>query len=269
MAIGEEQAALCCDPELKRGAIKKLLMWAYCRGYGHPDLHTHIRWRALKPILSDGSFRGRPTVLEIGCSSGVMSFAVARQHRNVSIIAVDADEAAIRTAEKARSQNDVSNIDFRVLRVPGLESFADGTFDVVLLIDVIEHVVEDTILMKEIGRILKPGGKVIVSAPTPNYPRVFGRRFHELVGHMRDGYWKGNLQAVLSNAGFNEMQCKPYTYPPSAVACFVFYRWFINMQSLASFFSPLLNLFSWLDFVWPVRKERLACSLAMVAIKQG
>ncbi|HUZ47382.1 MAG TPA: methyltransferase domain-containing protein [Terriglobia bacterium] len=268
MAIGEEQAAVYCDSGLNRGALKKLLKRVYCRTYGHSDLHTHIRWRALETLLSASWFGVGSSVLEVGCSTGVISFEVARRYRDTKILAVDADQEAIEIADKAKSLNRVTNVEFRVLRVPGLEKFANDTFDVVLLIDVIEHVNEDGILMKEIARVLKPGGMVVISTPTPNYPRVFGRKFHEMIGHVREGYWRRDLEAVLRNAGFGAVRCKPYTYPFSALVCFVFYRGISGLRPLPMLFSPLMNLFSFCDLAWPLRSDRFACSLAMAAVKQ-
>lgn len=200
-----------CDSSLKRGALKKLLKRAYYHTYGNSDLYTHIRWRALKTLLSADWFGGDPSVLEVGCSAGIISFEVARRYPHARILVVDAESEVIEIANKAKSLSQVPNIEFRVLRVPGLESFANETFEVVLLIDVIEHVIEDTLLMKEIGRVLKPRGAVVISVPTPNCPRVFGRRFHELIGHVKEGYWQRDLEAALYNAGLAAVRCKPYT----------------------------------------------------------
>jgi ubiquinone/menaquinone biosynthesis C-methylase UbiE len=49
--------------------------------------------------------------------------------------------------------------------IPPLHGIADNTFDYVVTFQVIEHIQEDNLFIKEIYRVLKPGGQVIVTTP--------------------------------------------------------------------------------------------------------
>ena len=65
-----------------------------------------------------------------------------------------------------------ANVEFREAKVPPLP-FADGEFDCVVSFQVIEHIEEDIACVREVARVLRPGGKFVVS--TPNAPMSLTR----------------------------------------------------------------------------------------------
>ncbi len=100
-------------------------------------------------------------VLEIGTGTGY----------GIQVVAPHADRFV--TIDKHRPANlpelerQASNIEFREATVPPLP-FNDGTFDFVISFQVIEHIKQDTEFVREVHRVLRPGGKFIVT--TPNAP---------------------------------------------------------------------------------------------------
>ena len=90
-----------------------------------------------------------------------------------------------------------SNVEFRTAKVPPLP-FADGEFDYVVSFQVIEHIVRDREFVAEVMRVLKRGGKFIVS--TPNRPMSLTRN----PWHVRE-YRAEELKALLS--GFESVEC--------------------------------------------------------------
>lgn len=70
--------------------------------------------------------------------------------------------------------------------------FSDAEFDFVFCTEVLEHVVNDARAFQEIGRVLRPGGLVLISTPTP--PSPFDP------AHVREGYTLDELQERLANA---------------------------------------------------------------------
>lgn len=93
-------------------------------------------------------------VLEIGTGSGY----------GVEVIAPHADHFVTLDKHRTEQLELPSNAEFCSAKVPPLP-FADGSFDCVISFQVIEHIRDDRGLVAEVARVLKPGGRFIVSTP--------------------------------------------------------------------------------------------------------
>lgn len=98
------------------------------------------------------------TVLEIGSGEGygIMELAPKAEH----YVAVDKYETLI--SEELKEKN---NITFIQLEVPPLKDIQDESIDFVVSFQVIEHITNDKLFLQEIHRVLKPGGKAILTTP--------------------------------------------------------------------------------------------------------
>lgn len=92
--------------------------------------------------------------------------------------------------------------------------FSDSSFDVVICLDVLEHVAEDGLVASEIHRVLKPGGKFLVSVPED--PNLWSA--HDVaVNHVRR-YSKSDLIEVIEASGLRfEKVCSTLVYLRPAV----------------------------------------------------
>jgi len=77
--------------------------------------------------------------------------------------------------------------------------FADNRFDCVVSIDVLEHLADDQAFLRELRRVLQPGGKAIVTVPNGD-PGLLANRIKwrlgmtpEIYGHTRAGYTAGRI----------------------------------------------------------------------------
>ena len=98
------------------------------------------------------------TVLEVGSGEGygIMELAPKADH----YIAVDKYHTEI--SDELKKEN---NITFIQAEVPPLQGIEDNSVDFVVTLQVIEHIKDDEMFLQEIHRVLKPGGKVILTTP--------------------------------------------------------------------------------------------------------
>lgn len=109
-------------------------------------------------------------VLDLGCSQGIASIIIGREGLPVS--GVDHEISRLIQARHDLAQED-SWVAGRVLflAAEGRDlPFADGTFQTVLLGEVLEHLVLPHLLLDEVVRVLAPGGRLVVTTPVGYHP---------------------------------------------------------------------------------------------------
>lgn len=113
--------------------------------------------------LIDGiDFAGK-SVLDIGSGSGGVDCLLAETFKAGHITGIDVEDTVIATARKrARTRGLADRIDF-VKVAPGSFPFPDAGFDIVFSKDSIIHIPDKHALMREVWRVLKPGGQFVAS----------------------------------------------------------------------------------------------------------
>lgn len=109
--------------------------------------------------------------LDLGCGTG-NSYAAELRRRGVSYVGVDISPQAVETA---RGQG----INAQVITDAAELPFADDSFDLVICVEVFEHLFAPHHAAREIRRVLRPGGRLVASTPNVAYWRL---RANMLVG---------------------------------------------------------------------------------------
>ncbi|RLB12755.1 MAG: hypothetical protein DRG82_16705 [Deltaproteobacteria bacterium] len=109
------------------------------------------------------------SVLDLGCHLAVYSHYLARKGHKV--VAADVDEQALEIARRM-----FSHPNLRIVKVEGSRlQFDDNSFHTVILLEVLEHSQDPRTLVREIHRVLKPGGFLVLSIPNAASYHTFAR----------------------------------------------------------------------------------------------
>lgn len=134
------------------------------------------------------SAAGTRRILDVGCGTGTMLTYLARFGNAEG---VDIDTEAIEYC-RARGLKQVSQSAADNL------PFADDTFDLVTALDVIEHIDDDLGVLREVRRVLRPGGRLLMTVPA--YRFLWGRQ-DEINLHKRR-YVAPDVRKRLQASGF-------------------------------------------------------------------
>jgi len=153
----------------------------------------HWWYRARREILANLIERriplpAEPRILEIGCGTG---HNVLMLKRFGEVDAIEIDEAA-REIATARLGKRVGSAP-----LPELTGVPDGSYDMVAILDVLEHVEADREALASMARKLKPGGRILLTVPA--HPWMWSA--HDVVNHHQRRYTKKTLSAVVAAAG--------------------------------------------------------------------
>lgn len=148
--------------------------------YSHPNfLINFLFWRRIYHVMRHVEKKGaREQILDFGCGSGVMLPFLAERAEIVHAVDVDL-EPLHRLKEHVSFAENVNFSDSHA----GIEK---NSLDLIVALDVLEHVDELEEILAELASLLKPGGEIIISGPTENIFYKIGRF---LAGSVYSGYY--------------------------------------------------------------------------------
>lgn len=160
-----------------------------------------LRW------LGEAVGQGRAaSVLDVGCAYGnllLMLNAYIGRRADVRMVGVDLDEGAFRYSQAfAERVPGYGNCSYRMADLSKRLPFDDASFDAINLGDVLEHMERPEEALRELIRIAKPGGIILISTPLKNsvFKRLAGFANRMVGGRLYKQYYRGK-DADLNAAG--------------------------------------------------------------------
>jgi SAM-dependent methyltransferase len=142
-------------------------------------------------------------ILDAGCGTGGLIRRMERAHPQWKWTGLDAEPLA---CELARSRCEAEIIQGSLLSLP----FPNSTFDAVVCADVLYHLDDDFAALREIHRVLRPGGTVVVNVPAHQWLHSY----HDVTVHGRRRYERSDLVERFSRTGFGVQTLTHWNFLP-------------------------------------------------------
>ena len=179
-------------------------------------------------------------MLDIGCGVGTVSLYFASL--GADVIGIDISKRAINIAQEAKKELGFKNINFS----PKSLRKGRGKYDLVLTLEVIEHIEDEEQFLNMISSHLNNGGLLCLSTPLKEnylYKLGFYKTFDKEVGHLRR-YTVAGIKNLLQNNGFTVLKWRRVEGPLRNLLFTTRLGFVIKFIR-----GPLIPIFHWLDWI--------------------
>jgi 2-polyprenyl-3-methyl-5-hydroxy-6-metoxy-1,4-benzoquinol methylase len=191
------------------------------------------------------------SLLDIGCAQGFFLFSASQAGYTTKGIEISQD-----AAEYARREFglDIEVKPFEELR------FAENHFDVVTLWQVLEHVPYPLMVLKEVNRILKPGGLLVVSTPNvEGIPaKILRKRWWDIKRLHINQFTTKTLMDILQNSDFKNISSVSYRgFVSLSILLTMMLKYIDAYEQLKALFNPDSILGKILNKIMVIYSSRL------------
>ena len=154
-------------------------------------------------------------ILDLGCGSGIISSELAKITYPGEVIGIDLSESMLKQACWLKDSQGITNLNFQLGDAYQLK-FPDNYFDFVYSRLLFQHLIEPVKVLKNIYRILKPGGMLYILDVDDRWftlypePKSFASLYQKLTSLQKsqggDPYIGRKLGSYVHQAGFNQVQ---------------------------------------------------------------
>lgn len=197
------------NPQPSDGELVKIYSADYFLGSESEEgrrAAQEIKRATAKGYLSEISrYRGGATgqLLEVGCGEG--DFLELAEGAGWDVTGIEYSSAACERARQRLKKSTVHCGELQQMSLP------EGRFDLCILSDVLEHVRSPLAFLREIHRVLKPGGTLFVATPSTDSwsARLLRQKWMEFKTEHMTYFDRQTLQTALFKSGFREVIVEP------------------------------------------------------------
>jgi len=234
----------------------------------------HVK-KALRKIVRQ--FPGEASVLDAGSGFGQYTWRMSRMNTLWNIKAIDINSEQINDCSSFFRKSGLSDrVNFQTEDLTALTD--SNRYNIILSVDVMEHIEEDILVFKNFYRSLKNNGILLISTPSDKGGSDVHNDDEEsfIDEHVRDGYSIKDITEKLSLAGFREINAG-YTYgKPGNISWRLSMKYPIKMLNISYLFFIILPFYYLIFFpvsiilnIFDLRlKHRTGTGLLVTARKQ-
>jgi SAM-dependent methyltransferase len=214
-------------------------------------------WHVKKEFKKWAKENNSAQILDAGSGFGQYSFFMAKKNKNYQITGLDVKTEQIEDCNNFFSKINLNNASFHYADLVKYREGADK-YDLVLSVDVMEHILEDVEVFKNFNYMMKKGGMLLISTPSDqggSDTHHDHEHEHEHDGaagfideHVRDGYGIQEIEDKLKSAGFSTVEAK-YSYgKPGKISWKLSMKYPILMLNASKLFFIILPFYYILIF---------------------
>jgi SAM-dependent methyltransferase len=160
-------------------------------------------FRALRPLLNAKT--DLLTILDAGCGDGFYALRLARRYPRCQVTALDIDNVRIERLTAIAARLELENLHPAAQNL--LAMTESEVYDLIVCVDVLEHLEEDQETVRRLARSLKPGGTLLVHTPQRDQRRYASPMpDYRIYGHVREGYAPAELTKLLEGTGLQPIR---------------------------------------------------------------
>ncbi len=188
-------------------------------------------------------------ILDAGSGYGQYTYHLASKNKNWQIRAVDVKKEQIEDCRHFFNKIGKDNTRFEIGDLTKYQQ--PETFNLVLSVDVMEHIEDDIGVFRNFYASLKPGGMVLISTPSDQGGSDVHDHGHEssfIDEHVRDGYNIQEIQNKLNKAGFSKTIARYQYGKPGKISWRLSMKYPMLMLNKTKIFFILLPVYYVITF---------------------
>ena len=206
------------------------------------DLLLLRAWHIHRELRHAGYSNKNINILDAGAGFGQYTFWLNQKNKNWKIISVDVKEEQVADCNNFFNKIGANNVHFEVQDLT--KYVKENFYDLVVCVDVMEHIEEDVQVFKNFYASMKTGSMLIISTPSDQGGSDVhkGDQASFIEEHVRDGYNIIHIQEKLKSAGFQKTEVRYQYGSPGKIAWRLSMKYPIQMLGVSKLFFIIPSL---------------------------